>query len=122
MNNISKIRSFVVVTLLLGAATTVSAGCYSGGDAGNKLTAIGNLDAVCKGMEGGFYTGQSRQACVTKAGEDTYWYFEMLNNGGERFLDIGYCKERLQKEVDGCGTGGQSDADSWFARYVAQHS
>jgi hypothetical protein len=105
----------VRVLLASCAVTMVAAECYRSGDEGNKQTALNGIDGACKAMQGYFAKGQERSKCIGTESDTTFWFIGARNEGSGGTLDLDLCKERLQREINGCSAkgGARSDGDWW---------
>jgi hypothetical protein len=112
-------HSNAVVLLFPLVATLVSAGCYSGGDIGNKGTATNAVDSyVCKQLSGYYVPQQERTACIVQQGETVSWYLSVKQEGWGGTIDAEKCKQGIKKEIDHCGSGGHTRDGDWSYTYV----
>ncbi|VUC35638.1 unnamed protein product [Clonostachys rosea] len=106
------------VSVIAAFAATANAGCYSGGEPwGDKATALAAAEQACRESLTGTYGGSGtvnghRHRCINannKALNFEIWHVK----GGDRNLALAECKDGIQKEVNGCNTGGDTTYTNW---------
>lgn len=105
------------LSTILAVASTVSAGCYSGGVVwGNEAqTAIDAIRRFCNegSLSGNFGGGQTKGKCQL-LGNTKIGFFEVQNlSGVGNNMPAATCRTRLENEVKGCQHGGESVIDGW---------
>ena len=111
---------FFILPTLLAIATTVSAGCYGGGDSWGNERGLSQaaVDRICKreGIAGNYAQSQTKYHCEQVNGNRKSQFWVKWNGGGPALLSDEECKFRLKNEVGGCKNGGESNIGQWYFR------
>ncbi|KAH7130677.1 hypothetical protein B0J11DRAFT_613259 [Dendryphion nanum] len=113
-----------LVALLSIGVSTVSAGCFSGGDTWpDKANARWHAERACRGFDGhgGAFSGnfapfETKTACVGLSSTIKFNMAVQNLNSQTRDVSDDECVLRLHNEINGCDRGGESQIGDWFFR------
>ena len=106
-------RTWIVLSL---GASLVSAGCFTSGESwgGDRSAALAAAQTLCQDgtLSGTYFANQSKFACVNLSSQKKVDFRVAADNlilqGDSINLGVDDCTANLEREINGCGQGGQS--------------
>ncbi|KAK7740844.1 hypothetical protein SLS62_010989 [Diatrype stigma] len=108
----------VSILALVATASSVMAGCFSGGEnfATQKAIALSSAQDVCnsKYSQKDWSDNNPLAACYDlDSGKKVDFVLQRISTGGTRYISPAECYDGFQKEVNGCEYGGSTSYTNW---------